>query len=429
MPTMRTFVLIAALAGGCKDSAKRAPEPAPATEPAPSTTEPAAMTPRETSPPIDASKPPTDIAHANNQFALALWKHAGAGNVAMSPASIATALMITWGGAKGETAAQMQRTLGLEGEPDILLSRWGNLYKSLQSDTLKMANRIYGEKTFGIDTTYFTIVRHAFDVWIEPIDFSSDPDGARTKINTWVADETAQRIKDLLPRGSINALTKLVIVNAVYFLADWAHPFDVSRTQPHDFFVGGTAARPVPTMSQTASFSYANAGGASLVELPYKDKRTSMYLLVPDARDGLPALEATLESTFKTLQSKLAERRVELSLPRFTIDSPSSIDLGKSLEKLGIVDAFSAEKADFSNIAKPKTPADKIFISAVFHKAFVKVDEKGTEAAAASAVAMTVGGAPPREITKLRVDHPFLFVLADKPSGLILFIGRVVDPT
>jgi serpin B len=428
MPTIRNFALIAALAGGCKESAKRAPEPAPSTQPAPSQPEPPAMTPPVPSAPVDASKPATDLARASNHFALALWPHAGAGNVALSPASIATALTITWGGAKGDTAAQMQKVLGLEGPPDILLSRWGNLYKSLKSDTLKMANRLYGEKTFSIDTTYFTIVRKAFDVWIEPIDFNADPDGSRTKINTWVADETAQRIKDLLPPGAIDALTKLVIVNAVYFLADWAHPFEVSRTQPQDFFVGGTAARPVPTMSQTSSFSYANAAGASLVELPYKDKRTSMYLLVPDARDGLPALETTLESTFKTLQSKLAERRLALSLPRFTIDPPSSIDLAKVLQKLGMVDAFSAEKADFSNIAKPKTPADKIFISAVFHKAFVKVDEKGTEAAAATAVAMPRGGPPPGKVTELHVDHPFLFVIADKPSGLILFIGRVVDP-
>jgi serpin B len=425
---MRNLALIVALVCGCKEAAKRTPEPTPqppAPAPQPSTTEPP-MTPDGTAP-IDPSQPPTDLAHANNHFALALWPHAGAGNVALSPASIATALTITWGGAKGDTATQMQKVLGLEGAPDILLSRWGNLYKSLKSPTLKMANRIYGEKSFNIDTTYFTIVRHAFDVWIEPIEFNADPDGSRTKINTWVAGETEQRIKDLLPPRSIDPETRLVIVNAIYFLADWAHPFDASLTQPRDFFVGGSSARPVPTMTQTSSFSYANASGASLVELPYKDKRTSMYLLVPDARDGLPAIEKTLEATFKTLQSKLAAQRVALSLPRFTIDPPSSIDLAKVLQELGMVDAFSAAKADFSNIAKPRTPADKIFISAVFHKAFVKVDEKGTEAAAATAVAMPRGGPPPK-LTELRVDHPFLFMIADKPSGMILFIGRVVDP-
>jgi serpin B len=425
---MRNLALIIALVCGCKEAAKRAPEPTPpAPQPTPSNTEPP-MTPSDPSAPPDPGKPPTDIAHANNHFALALWPKAGAGNVALSPASIATALTITWGGAKGETAAQMQKVLGLEGEPDILLSRWGNLYKSLKSPTLKMANRLYGEKSFNIDTTYFTIVRHAFDVWIEPIEFAADPDGSRTKINTWVAGETEQRIKDLLPPRSIVADTRLVIVNAIYFLADWAQPFDANLTQPRDFFVGGATAKPVPTMSQTSSFSYANSEGASLVELPYKDKRTSMYLLVPDARDGLPALETKLEPTLKSLQSKLASQRVALSLPRFTIDPPASIDLAKALQELGIVDAFDRGKADFSNIAKPKTSADRLSISAVFHKAFVKVDEKGTEAAAATAVTMPRAGGMPPKATELRVDHPFLFVIADKPSGLILFIGRVVDP-
>jgi serpin B len=423
---MRHLALIAALACGCKDSATRAPEPSPTTppvQPTPSHMEPS----MPESPPVDPSAPPHDIARATNQFALSLWKHVSAGNVALSPASIATALTITWGGAKGDTATQMQKVLGLAGEPDILLSRWGNLYKSLQSDTLKMANRIYGEKSFGIDTTYFTIVRHAFDVWIEPIDFAADPDGSRTKINTWVADETKQRIKDLLPPHSIDSQTRLVIVNAIYFLADWAHPFNASRTQPRDFFVDGKTAKPVPTMTQANAFMYASGEGAALVELPYKDKRTSMYVLVPDARDGLPAIEAKLEPTMKALQQKLAMQRITLSLPRFTIDPPSAIDLAKVLQTLGIVDAFSQAKADFSNIAKPKTAADKIFISAVFHKAFVKVDEKGTEAAAATAIAMPRGGPPPKA-TELVVDHPFLFVIVDKASGLILFMGRVTDP-
>ncbi len=424
---MRKLALIAALGFcACKDDAKRAPEPTPTTPSTPTT--PTAPTEPAMTPPDSNASKPTEIARASNHFALALWQRAGAGNVALSPASIAIALTITWGGAKGDTAAQMQKVLGLAGEPDILLSQWGNLYKSLKSPSVKMANRLYGEKSFGIDTTYFTIVRHAFDVWIEPTEFATDPDGSRTKINTWVAGETEQRIKNILPPGAVDSETKLVIVNAIYFLADWAHPFNASLTQPRDFFVGGTTAKQIPTMSQTRSFMYSHDAGASLIELPYKDQRTSMYILVPDARNGLPALETKLADTFKTLQSKLTDQRVALSLPRFTIDPPSSIDLAKILQELGIVDAFSGSKADFSNIAKPKTPADKIFISAVFHKAFVKVDEKGTEAAAATAVAMPRGGPPPKS-TELRIDHPFLFVIADRPSGMILFIGRVVDPT
>lgn len=383
-------------------------------------------------PPIDPSSPPVEIARAGNQFAFDLWAHAsGTGTIALSPASVATALAITWGGAKGETSAQLQKVLRLEGAPDVVLSRAGILYKSLaqatDGATLKLANRLYGEKTYPFDTTYFTIVRHAFGVWIEPVDFAGDPQGTRAKINTWVAEQTEQRIEDLIPPTGIDAETRLVIVNAIYFLADWATPFNPSLTQPRDFFVDGTTKRQVPTMTQSRSFRYAKADGAALVELPYKGDRTSMYVILPDANDGLPALEAKLADTLKALQSKLTEQQVKVSLPRFTIDPPAPIDLAEQLKAMGVVDAFDAGKADFSNIARPKNASDKIFIGAVFHKAFVKVDEKGTEAAAATAIAMPRGG-PPAKPTEFRADHPFLFAIVDRPSGLILFLGRVTDP-
>ncbi len=423
---MRNLLFLALLAAGCKDSGK-SEKPTPTTPPghvAP-TTGSSTMTPPP--PPTAAESTPTELVRGSNQFALALWKSVAAGNAAMSPASISTALTITWGGAKGDTAAQMQKALGLDGRADVVLSQWGNLYKSLSSPTLKLANRLYGEKSYNIDTTYFTIIRHAFDVWVEPVDFAQDPDGTRGKINTWVAEQTEQRIKDLLPPRSVDNQTRLVIVNAIYFLADWAHPFDASRTQPHDFYADGVAARPVPMMSQTSRFAYAHEGDAALIELPYKDNRTAMYIVLPDARDGLRTVEGKLEATLRALQPKAVPSMVALSLPRFTIDPPQAVDLAKPLQALGIVDAFAADKADFSGIAQPRTPADKIFISAVFHKAFVKVDDKGTEAAAATAVAMPRGGPPPKPVSFV-ADHPFLFLIVDKPSGLILFIGRVTDP-
>jgi serpin B len=422
---MRALLFLALLAAGCKDSGKRA-EPTPTTPP--SNVAPATGSSEMTPPPPTAGESsPTELVRGSNRFALALWKSAAAGNVAMSPASISAALAITWGGAKGDTAKQLQKTLGLDGPADAVLSQWGQIYKSLQSPTLKLANRLYGEKSYNIDTTYFTIIRHAFDVWVEPVDFAQDPDGTRGKINTWVAEQTEQRIKDLLPPRSVDNQTRIVIVNAIYFLADWARPFDASRTQQRDFYADGVAARPVPMMSQTSRLPYAHEGDAALIELPYKDNKTAMYIVLPDARDGLSALESKLEETLKALQPKASPTMVALSLPRFTIDPPTAVDLAKPLQALGIVDAFSPEKADFTGIAQPKTPADKIFISAVFHKAFVKVDEKGTEAAAATAVAMPRGGPPPKP-AEFAADHPFLFLIVDKPSGLILFIGRVTDP-
>jgi serpin B len=376
--------------------------------------------------PTDPSAPPTDLARGANQFALALWQHMPAGNLAVSPASMAIPLTIVWGGAKGTTAAQLANLHHFNGPADIVLSRWGNLARSLTDGkrpvTLKLANRIYAEKTYEVDTTYFTIARHAFDVWIEPVDFISASEEERLRINAWVADQTEQRIKDLLSPTDVKSSTKLVVVNAIYFLGDWAVPFDEARTQPRDFWVGGTTQTQVPTMSRVGPFRYASGDGAALIELPYKGDSMAMYVLVPDARDGLAAIEKSLEPTLKALQPRLAEREVAFTLPRFTIDPPEPLRLETALQALGVTDAFSQQTADFTGLAR-----GGMFISSVVHKAFVKVDEKGTEAAAATAIVGGPGGPPPKPI-ELHADHPFLFVIVDKATGLIMFLGRVVEP-
>ena len=381
--------------------------------------------------PIDPSAPPTDLAKGANQFAIALWGHMPYGNLAVSPASIAIPLTIAWGGAKGATASQLANLLHFSGAADVVLSRWGNLAKSLTDGkrpvTLKIANRLYAEKTYDVDTTYFTIARHAFDVWIEPVDFLSSAEDVRGTINAWVAEQTEQRIKDLLPPRALGPATKLVIVNAIYFLGDWAVPFDKSLTQPRDFWINGTTKSQVPTMSRRGQFRYASGNGAALIELPYTGNSMAMYVLVPDARDGLSAVERALEPTLKTLQRKLAEREVAFTLPRFTIDPPDPLKLDTALQGLGVKDAFNPQTADFTGLANPKDPRDRMFVSSVIHKAFVKVDEKGTEAAAATALGAPGGGPPPKP-TELNADRPFLFVIVDKASGLIMFLGRVVDP-
>lgn len=376
--------------------------------------------------------PPTDLVKGANQFALALWQHMPLGNLAVSPASVAIPLTIAWGGSRGTTQAQLQKTLGLPGERhDVLLSRYGKLAKSLvdgsRQVTLKIANRLYAEKTYEVDTTYFTIARHAFDVWIEPVDFIGSAETVREKINTWVAEQTEQRIKDLVAPRSLSAATKLVIVNAIYFLGDWATPFDTALTQPRDFWVNGITKKQVPTMFARRTFRYASGSGASLIELPYKGNSLAMYVIVPDARDGIAKLDKHIEPTLRTLQPKLADQDVALTLPTFTIDPPDAMKLDQPLQALGLKDAFDPQTADFTGLANPKDPAQRLYVSSVIHKAFVKVDEKGTEAAAATAITAPTGGPPPKA-TELHVDHPFLFAIVDKQSGLILFLGRVVDP-
>jgi serpin B len=164
-----------------------------------------------------------------------------------------------------------------------------------------------------------------------------------------------------------------------------------------------------------------------MIELPYKGDGMAMYVIAPDARDGLPAIEKNLEATLRALQPKLAEQEVVFTLPTFTIDPPESMRLDKALQTLGMKDAFDPTAADFTGMANPKDPRERVFVSSVIHKAFVKVDERGTEAAAATALGAP-GGAPPPKATELHVDRPFLFAILDRASGLIMFLGRVVDP-
>lgn len=438
---MKRLLLLPLLVAACKD---KPAEPAPSSQPTPSvpasddaanaSTAPASTGEEAPVPQFKTDMPSAaevaSLVKANNTFALELWPHAGTGNAAMSPASISMALAMAWAGAKGTTADEMRETMHLEGEIDVLVSQWGRLSYALQDPArplkLAIANRIYGDAHYQFDTTYFAITRKAFNAPLDMIDFRGDPEAARAKINAWVADRTEQRIENLLPPRSVDAETRLVIVNALYFLADWAEPFAKAQTYDEPFYVGGTRATPVPTMHRQGRYLHAAGDGAALLELPYKGGSAAMYILLPDARDGLAALEKNLGATLKALQRKLAEATVLVSLPRFTVDPATSIDLAKPLKALGMKEAFDPAKADFTGIAKA-TDSDRLFIGAVLHKAFVKVDEKGTEAAAATAVAMPRGGRPP-QATPFKADHPFLFVIVERTTGLILFVGRVVEP-
>lgn len=427
---MRNLIVIALLLAACKDK-PAPPSSAPVTTtPSDASTQPAE--PPVPTPPAPSTSEATALAKSNNNFALDLWSRLPAGNLAVSPTSIALAIAMTWGGAKGATADEIRKVMRFEGEPDQVLSRWGQISLSLQDPArtlkLKIANRLFGDKRYEWDTIYFRIINESFKARIEVADFRGNADEERKRINVWVEKATEHRIKDLLPARSVDAETRMILVNAIYFLADWASPFAKRSTMPSDFHVSASATKQVPTMHQTTRYRYAAGKGASLIELPYEGNSASMYILVPDKVDGLAAVEAALTDTLKLLQGKLTEQSVSLALPRFTIDPPSSLELGKLLQAMGMKQAFDPAHADFTGIAKPADPKDGLVISAVFHKAFVKVDEKGTEAAAATAVAMPRGGPPPKAI-ELRVDHPFLFLIVDRESGLILFMGRVVDPS
>jgi serine protease inhibitor len=354
---------------------------------------------------------------ATHAFAFDLYGRLadGPGNLAFSPASVEIALTMTWEGARGETAAEMKRVLHLDGQP---ASDLGGADRKV---VLRVANRLFGERTYRFEPP--------FRDRIEPLDFKGAPDAARRRINDWVADQTEKRITNLLPEGSIKPVTRLVLTNAIYFLGDWQSPFQKEWTRPQPFHAHEARLHDVPMMHQASTFPFAETGGVKVLEMPYAGGDTAMDFVLPDAPDALPKLERRLTpELFDGWLRALEPQRVAVSLPRVTIDPPEPTRLSDALQALGMKRAFDPEAADLTGIANPPDKQDRLFIGEVFHKAFVRIDEKGTEAAAATAVVAPGGTGAAPKAKEFRADHPFLFVLRDLRTGRILFMGHVYDP-
>jgi serpin B len=385
--------------------------------------------------------PPEDVAvklaRSSNAFGFDLYQRLRQtpGNFVMSPASITTALTMAWGGAQGETSAQMRKVLHLEGTPDEVMATSGQLARSLQDPArpivFRIANQLFGEKDYKLVPAFVEKTRAAFGAPIELLDFKNNPEQARGHINEWVEGKTEHRITNLIPPGGLVPDTRLVLVNAIYFLGDWDSPFERHETRPAPFHLTASEKKDVPTMNRTGGFRIAHKDGVTALEIPYKGRQLSMMLLVPDDVEGLAAVEGALDARkLEALAGSMEMATVWLSLPKFDVNPEESLSLGEPLTALGMPLAFDRKKADFTGIANPPNPDDRLVIAKVFHKGFVKVDEKGTEAAAATSVGMMVGGsmaqAPPR---RLNADRPFLFLIRDRASGLVLFLGRVSDPS
>jgi serpin B len=378
------------------------------------------------------------FAKASNAFGLDLYRRLAAkpGNAVVSPASVSTGLAMAWGGAKGETAAQMARVLRFEGPPAAVMGAAGQVSRQLTDPArpivFRIANRLFGEKTYRLEPAYLQATRAAYGAAFEGVDFVRAAEAARAAINGWVEAQTEKRIRGLIPSGGVNEETRLVLVNALYFLGDWLEPFTKEATRPAPFHLSGSAKKDVPTMHQVESLRLARRPGFMALELPYAGRQLAMLILLPDQMGGLPALEAALDAAaLDAVVGALAPTRVNVALPKFEVDPATSLSLGDLLVAMGMGLAFDRQKADFTGIANPPDPRDRLFIGRVFHKAFVKVDEKGTEAAAATAVAMLrASGMPPRDQpVPFKADHPFLFLIRDQASGLMLFMGRVADPS
>jgi serpin B len=376
------------------------------------------------------------FARSSNAFGLDVYARVkGApGNLVFSPASLSTGLTMALGGARGETEAQMRKALRLSGPPEAVMRASGQLSAALTDPkrpvVFRIANRLFGEKTYRFEPPYLEATKAAYGAPLEGVDFKNAAEAARVHINAWVEAQTEERIRDLIAQGALKEDTRLVLVNAIYFLGDWETPFEKEATAQAPFHLTASQAKDVPTMRRTEALRYAARDEWKALELPYKGQSLSMLLLLPDAVDGLPSLEALTAEKLGEIVKALAPTRVAVSLPKFEIEPASSLALGEVLKALGMGDAFDRRRADFTGIANPPDPRDRLFIGEVFHKAFVKTDEKGTEAAAATAVAMMRAASMlPPPTAEFKADHPFLFFIRDPASGLVLFMGRVADPS
>jgi serpin B len=377
----------------------------------------------------------TRFARSSNGFAFDLYGklRAAPGNLVVSPASVTTALAMAWGGARGQTAEEMQAVLRFDRPAAETMQVSGRLAAALTDPkrpvVFRIANRLFGEQTYRFEPAYLESTKAAYGAPLEPLDFRRAPDQARERINGWVEQQTEQRIRDLVPPGGLDRDTRLVLVNAIYFLGDWAEPFAKEATRPAPFHTTRAERKDVPTMHRAGVFPFAAKDGVKVLELPYRGGAMSMLLVLPDAVDGLDAVERSLTAqSLDELVAALTPQRVWVALPKFEVNPAQSLALADTLRALGMARAFDPRQADFTGMAPPD-PAGRLFLARVFHKAFVRVDEKGTEAAAATAAGMVMTSGPASPPREFRADHPFLFAIRDTASGLVLFLGRVADPS
>jgi serpin B len=389
--------------------------------------------PRETSPDVSEA----DLAllvEGNTAFAFDLYQALKAkdGDLFYSPHSISVALAMTYAGARGETAEEMATTLRFLLEQDTLHPAFNWLDAELASRgegaqgkdgegfRLNIVNAIWGQEDYEFLSEFLDVLAENYGAGLRILDFINETEESRLAINGWVSDQTEDRIKDLIAEGVITSLTRLVLTNAIYFNAAWAYPFDDKVTANGPFYLLDGGQVTVSMMKQTETFGYTDGDGYQAVELLYDGDELSMVIMLPD--DGqFKAFEEGLQADrVSDIIDSLQLAEVALTMPQFEFDSEFS--LKDTLADMGMPVAFS-DAADFSGM----TGKRDLYIAEVVHKAFVAVDEAGTEAAAATAVPMelTAMPDPPVEVT---LDHPFIFLIRDIETGAILFVGRVVNP-
>lgn len=383
---------------------------------------------RETSPNVPSEDLVASV-QGNSAFACDLYQkiRSDNGNLFFSPYSISAALAMTYAGARSETEQQMAETLHFALPQERLHPAFNALDLALASEgnenfRLDIANALWGQVGYYFRSDFLDLLATNYGAGMWLVNFIEDAERARIKINDWVSEHTENKIENLLPPGAIDSLTRLVLTNAIYFHASWLVPFSESATEEDTFTLLDNSEVTVPMMSQEASFRYAEGEGYKAVELSYSDKDTSMLIILP-ALENFNEFEMTLNAErVSEIVENLVSTEVSLKMPKFEFEK--SLALGQMLQEMGMSAAFDPYMADFSGIDDNRD----LYITNVLHKAFISVNENGTEAAAATAVIIGTTALPPPPI-EISIDHPFIFMIRHNSTGAILFLGRVLDPT
>jgi serpin B len=373
-----------------------------------------------------------ELVKGNTAFALDLYRQlrTARGNLFFSPYSISTALAMTYNGARGQTAKEMARALHFPGDRNAMNPAFTNLIRTMQSGgkhrgyQLLTANALWGQKSYAFEKEFLDGTRKYYWAGLKEVDFRDAPEEARREINRWVEEQTRDHIKDLIGQGVLTGETRLVLTNAIYFKGKWANEFRKAVTTDEKFWLTKAKKVSPPMMHQQHKFRYAERNDVQVLELPYKGEDVSLVIVLPRAKDGLAALERALSpAQLSRWLDGLAPATVSVTLPRFKMTA--AFRLEEQLAALGMKQAFKME-ADFSGME----PQKELFLSAVIHKAFVEVNEEGTEAAAATGVVVEAKSEKrvEDEVHSFRADHPFLFMIRENRSGSILFLGRLSDP-
>jgi serpin B len=397
-----------------------------------------------------------DAAQATNQVGVEIFTRVRADhlkeNLVISPYSIESALALAYVGAAGDTRAEMQGALHFPSDNTALQVGFTDLRTALDAaaqasvrsverlqrdgervDVIqwRTANRLYGQDGYRFRSDFLTTMRDGFDAPFVALDFHHAPEQARATINDWVAETTQRRIKDLIPPGAITPDARLVLANALYLKAPWNVPFEPSQTKPEPFNLDDTRSVDVPMMHDTRAFGYRDTEHSTVVTLPYQGQQLQLVIVLPKGSASLDSVLSELTPSAIREWKDVPSRRgkVRLSLPKWRSEG-SPLELRAVFEALGIRHAFDEPRrtADFDGIA-PRLPDDYLYLSAIYHKTFIAVDEQGTEAAAASAaVVLSAFGIVRDDPIEVRVDHPFLFAIQDRQTGGVLFLGQITDP-